>query len=470
MGVVFFPRSFAEMQAATTQIAANGAMEAPTSPPQIPAPVRDAASQRVDRGRVNLHWLVQLHWWAILGQCIVVAAAEAWGSVGLPLVTLGGLVILEIAGNVALGIWARQVKVTDASVAAVMFIDIGALTVVLDLTGGAANPFSTLYLVIVALAAVLLPLRWCWALMGASLLGFATLFVDDALEGPTHHIHSDLDHASMMDAHLRGMWIAFALAAVFVVFFVQRVSTALASREKELQWARTLAARREKLASLATLAAGAAHELSTPLSTIAVVAKEMQKLLGSKVPQEVSEDLQLVRDQVGRCREILDRMAAGAGENAGEPLARFTVRSWIDSALEGFPARDRVTVDAPGADALIMGPQRALADTLRGLLKNAVQASPAGAQVALRATAAGDRVRATVVDQGKGMTPDVLARVGEPFFTTKVPGEGMGLGLFLTRALAEQLGGAFQIVSRAGAGTEAWLELPAANTGEWGRS
>ncbi|HEY6004004.1 MAG TPA: ATP-binding protein [Anaeromyxobacter sp.] len=456
------------MQVATTQIAASGGLDDSPALPALPTPARGASTPRVDRGRVNLYWLVQLHWWAILGQCVVVAAAEAWTAVGLPLVTLGGLLVLEIAGNVALGIWARQVKVTDASVAAVMFIDIGALTVLLDLTGGAANPFSTLYLVIVALSAVLLPLRWSWALMGASLLGFATLFVDDAIEGPTHHVRSDLDHAALMNSHLRGMWIAFALAAVFVVFFVQRVSSALASREKELQYARMVAARREKLASLATLAAGAAHELSTPLSTIAIVAKELQKLLGSKVPEEVGKDLQLVRDQVGRCREILDRMAAHAGENAGEPLARFTVRAWIDSALDAFPGRDRVAVDAPAADSRIMGPPRALGDTLRGLLKNAVQASPAGAQVKLRVAAEGDRVRASVVDQGKGMTPDVLARVGEPFFTTKVPGEGMGLGLFLTRALAEQLGGAFQIVSRPGAGTEAWIELPAVSAGEGG--
>ncbi|HET7825317.1 MAG TPA: ATP-binding protein [Anaeromyxobacter sp.] len=456
------------MHVATTHMAASAGADGQSARPVQPVPAREAPASRGDRGRVNLHWLVQLHWWAILGQCIVVAAAEAWTPIGLPLVTLGGLVVLEIAGNIALGIWARQVKVTDASVAAVMFIDIGALTVVLDLTGGAANPFSTLYLVIVALAAVLLPLRWCWALMGASLLGFATLFIDDAMEGGAHHVHSELDHAAMMDAHLRGMWIAFALAAVFVVFFVQRVSTALASREKELASARTLAARREKLASLATLAAGAAHELSTPLSTIAVVAKELQKLLGTKVPPEVGNDLQLVRDQVARCREILDRMAAHSGETAGEPLALFTVRAWIDTALEPFPARDRVTVDAPAAASRIVGPARALGDTLRGLLKNAVQASPPGAQVTLRVVEENGRVRASVIDQGKGMTPDVLARVGEPFFTTKVPGEGMGLGLFLTRALAEQLGGAFQIVSRPGAGTEAWIELPAANTGERG--
>jgi two-component system sensor histidine kinase RegB len=431
-----------------------------TTRPEEPTGGSPAA---VDRDRVNLNWLVQLHWWAILGQCVVVAAAEAWTPIGLPLAALGVLLVLEVGANVALAAWARRGRITDGSVAAVMFIDVAVLTVLLDLTGGASNPFSTLYLVNVALAAVFLPLRWSWALMAASLIGFGALFVHEGIVGePSHHIRSDLDHAALMRSHLHGMWIAFALAAVFVVFFVQRVSSALAARERELHDARAQAARREKLASLATLAAGAAHELSTPLSTIAVVARELERSLTDDVSPEVRIDLQLVRDQVGRCREILDRMAAHAGENVGEPLAPLTIRRWIESSLDGFSARARVRVEASEEDAEIVGPPRALADALRGLVKNAVQASPPGEQVTLRVAAAGGRVRATVLDRGSGMTPDVLARVGEPFYTTKGPGEGMGLGLFLTRALAEQLGGVFQIVSRPGAGTEAWIDLPAA--------
>jgi two-component system sensor histidine kinase RegB len=115
----------------------------------------------------------------------------------------------------------------------------------------------------------------------------------------------------------------------------------------------------------------------------------------------------------------------------------------------------------------LVGPPRALADALRGLLKNALQASDTASTVTLRleSTVQG-LVRATVIDQGRGMSPEVLARVGEPFFTTKVPGEGMGLGLFLTRALAEQLGGEFHITSSPEHGTEARLELPAATADE----
>jgi two-component system, sensor histidine kinase RegB len=418
------------------------------------------------RGRIHLSWLVQLHWWAILGQAIVIVASDAITGVALPSTTLVGLLVIEVVGNFALGAWSARVRVTDAAIAAVMFLDVGVLTVLLDLTGGASNPFATLYIVNVALAAVLLPPRWSWALMTVSLLSFGGLFVHESLVGPSHHVRLLMEPAQVMQAHLRGAWIGVALTAIFVVFFVQRVSSALGERERELQEARSLGARREKLASLATLAAGAAHELGTPLGTIAIVAKELERALASDERREVRDDLQLVKEQVARCRAILNRMSAHAGEHAGEPLERIGAGAWRDTALDGLPWHDRITIERLDPHAAVVGPPRALADALRGLLKNALQASGPGAPVSLRIVAERGRVRAAVTDRGPGMPPEILARVGEPFFTTKGPGDGMGLGLFLTRALAEQLGGDFHIASRPGDGTEAWIDLPAANAAE----
>jgi two-component system sensor histidine kinase RegB len=440
------------------------------SAPPARSAARDGRPQGVpeEKGRLNLHWLVQLHWWAILGQMLIIGAAQLFTDVGLPVDVLVVAVALEATGNLALGALVRHIRVTDVVIATVMLIDAVVLTILLDLTGGATNPFSTLYLVNVVLGAVLLPRRWAWTLMLVSLAAFATLFLHEAMTSTGHHVKLDMGHDSVLGAHLRGMWISFALAAFFIVYFVRRVARALAEREQELRQARAQVERREKLASLATLAAGAAHELSTPLSTIAVVAKELQRALGEQVTGEVRADLQLVRDQVGRCREILDRMSANAGEAAGEPMLALTLQAWVAAALEPFPARDRVSVehDGAGPEETVIGPPRALADTLRGLLKNAVQASGPGLPVTLRLGRDQDRITATVLDRGRGMPAEVLARVGEPFFTTKVPGEGMGLGLFLTRTLVEQLGGEFHITSRPGRGTEARIELPAAGAGE----
>jgi len=457
------------MQASSAHTLGDSELGRASAPPasvsHLPPQAQDASDER---GRINLSWLVQLHWWGILGESVVIVGADAITGITLPATTLMGLLVLQIVGNFALGAWASRVRVTDAAIAAVMLLDIVVLTVLLDLTGGAVNPFSTLYLVNVALAAVLLPARWSWALMAASLLAFGGLFVHESLVGPSHHVLVLMDHRHVLQAHLRGMWVACALAAIFVVFFVQRVSGALAERDRELQQARGQAGRREKLASLATLAAGAAHELSTPLSTIAVVAKELQRALAQDGRDEVQNDLQLVRDQVARCREILVRMSANAGETAGEPLARMTPNAWVAAALDGLRGRERVVVEPVGGDpgAEVHGPARALSDALRGLLKNALQASAPDATVTLKVAAERGRVRALVRDRGPGMPPEILARVGEPFFTTKGPGDGMGLGLFLTRALAEQHGGELHIASRPGSGTEAWIDLPAADAAE----
>lgn len=457
-----------KMSVTTTQ----GMGEVGAHAPRLAARDLGPQSGREERGRLNLSWLVQLHWWAILGQLLIIGGAELWTEVGLPVSMIMSVVAAETLGNLALGLLVERIRVTDLVLGAVMLVDAVVLTVLLDLTGGASNPFSTLYLVNVVLGAVLLPRRWAWALMLVSLAAFGSLFAHEWLSSAGHHVRMHMPPEEVMGAHLRGMWVSFALAAFFIVYFVRRVAQALAAREQDLREARAQVDRREKLASLATLAAGAAHELSTPLSTIAVVAKELQRALGEDVSGEVRNDLQLVRDQVGRCREILDRMSANAGEAAGEPIAEITLAGWVAAALEPFQARDRVTVEHDGVDAAatIAGPPRALADTLRGLLKNAVQASGPGLPVTLRFGRTHGRLVATVVDRGRGMPAEVLSRVGEPFFTTKVPGEGMGLGLFLTRTLVEQLGGEFHITSSPGSGTEARIELPAAGAGERSRT
>ena len=432
------------------------------------SPTLRPLSTRNDRRRHNLTWLVHLHWWAILGQVVIVAGAQLLTRIGLPLGALAIVFGAEVLANLILWAVSRKAAASDGFIAAVMVADALVLTIVLDLTGGAANPFSTLYLVNVALAAVLLPPRWSWVILVTSLGAFGALFLHERLAGAAHHIHPVGGQAELLRAQLAGMWVALALASIFVVLFVHQVTYTLSVRERELRDTRVRADQREKLAALATLAAGAAHELSTPLGTIAIVTKELQRSLKDSVSPEVQRDLQLVREQIARCREILDRMSAQSGANMGESFVNIPVPRWIEQALAGLVTRDRVQVDMvpPAVDAAIFGPPKALAETLRGLLKNAVQASPADAPVVLRTTAVDGRVLATVIDRGKGMPAEVLARVGEPFFTTKVPGEGMGLGLFLTRALAEQLGGEFRINSSPGMGTEATIDLPATEAGE----
>jgi two-component system, sensor histidine kinase RegB len=210
-----------------------------------------------------------------------------------------------------------------------------------------------------------------------------------------------------------------------------------------------------------TRAAGAAHELATPLGAIAIASKELDRELSrAGASQGALEDLRLIRAQVDRCKGILQQMSARAGENAGEPIVEVSVERWVEGALDGLPGRERVRADLACGEVRVRGPVRGMERALRVILTNALQASPGDGEVSLRARCAPGGIAVEVHDGGAGMAPEVLSRVGEPFFTTKAPGQGSGLGIFIARTLAEQLGGALEIQSQPGRGTTARITLP----------
>ncbi len=413
---------------------------------------RSGAFTEGEANVIKLSWLIRLRWGAVLGQALTLAVAVSLFRLRLPLAALYGLLALEVAVNVGLRRFLLRIpSASQATVAGAMLFDVAVITGLLVLSGGPRNPFTTMYLVDVALAAVLLSSGWAWSMLGATAALYGSLFLFDDLPALQPLSASDLRQLDRV--HFQGTAVAVALAGGFIVYIVQRVRQALAKAEWALAAERSLSLRRDKVSSLATLAAGAAHELSTPLSTIAVVANELERTARREGASEGAlQDLALVRAQVTRCRDILHQMSARAGENAGEPIVRLPMSEWVGEALRFLPGSERVAV-ASSADlqaVAVEGPEKGLARVLRGLLKNALQASGPGDAVRLRLSVSAGYARAEVEDQGCGMPAEVLARAGEPFFTTKVPGEGTGLGLFLARALAEQLGGKLELRSSAG--------------------
>jgi two-component system sensor histidine kinase RegB len=410
--------------------------------------------------RLNFSWLIKLRWGAIIGQVVIILLVDLGMGLAVPHAPLFALIALEAASNLACMAWMRSgAEVREWMLGLVMSFDVLLLTGLLYLTGGPYNPFSFLYLVHLALAAVVLSAVWTWTLVGLSLACFGALFF--------HHIPfpseegASAGHGDHLHTHVQGMWVAFGVAAGFIVYFVQRVTRALAARDAELAAAHMQTARSERLASLATLAAGAAHQLATPLSTIAVVAKELERQLERQANAEAAvADARLIREQVERCREILLQLAADAGESTGEPPVEVGVDELLQRALGGVSGRERVIVESAAAGEHIRAPIRLVAQAIRAVLRNALDAST-GQSVWVRAAVDDGRCRIEVRDRGPGMTADVLQRAGEPFFTTKGPDRGMGLGLFLTRSILEQMGGSLELESKPGAGTTAVLSLPA---------
>lgn len=419
------------------------------------------------RQRINLSWLIKLRWGALMGQTLAVAAAWLAFGVSLPLASVLTVLAATAVSNVLLTTWMRRVTgVPQALLGVVITLDILLLTVLLYYTGGATNPFNFLYLIHIALAAVTLEVLWMGILAALASACFASLFwwqvpltLVGAVELPPR-------------LHALGMFVAFALAAAFIVYFVHRVTAELAQKEAELRRARDLSERNQRLTSLATLAAGAAHELATPLATIAVISKELERQLVGEGSTSAAEDAYLIRQEVERCRSVLTHMAADAGADQGEPLASVPVAVLIQRALQELPNAHRVRthVMPSAAEAMVFVPMRSLAQALRAVVKNALEASQACAgegqvpPVTLRATAGEGMCVLTVLDAGHGMPAEILARISEPFFTTKGPGHGMGLGLFLTRTLLERLGGSMEVRSTLQRGTTATLCLPLAET------
>lgn len=405
-------------------------------------------------------WLNQLRWFAIAAQASTIAIVSLAMSVELPMCALGAILAVECAFAALCTFWVRRGRLQSAtSIGASMLVDIASLTALLYFTGGPENPFSFLYLVHVTLALVAVGERAAWSLLVVSSALFGALFfynvplhVDSA---HAHHAH----HASheAMSMHMQGMWVGFVVAAVFILVFSSRLSRAVASRDRELDAARERARASERLAGLATLAAGAAHELNTPLSTIALVARELEheaKALDGA--DALIEDARLIRTEIERCRSILDQLSLDAGAAAGSGTEVHTVAEVLVHSPHAGSPRVIQQVDDVVRALTLTAPLRSLTTALDAAIDNALRASEH--DVTLRVVHDGGDVVFEVRDRGDGMSEDTLARALDPFFTTR--SDGMGLGLFLARTVADALGGALSLQSSEGEGTTATLRIP----------
>ena len=334
----------------------------------------------------------------------------------------------------------------------------------LDITGGPFNPFIVMYAAYVWAAGVVVSPVWAAAAALASLAGFGWLVIDHLQAGLIeHHRLNDFP------THLFTMWFAGAGVAELVAHYVARARAALAHQQAQVNEARERASRSERLASLTTLAAGAAHELSTPLATIAVAARELERNAARVAePQPVGtalrDDARLIRSELDRCQAILDGMSGRAGAGLPttlEPLAPAAIAGLLQERLTET-RRQRLDVEImPGASApAATGAE--MVQAISSLLKNAFEASSNHDRVLLRFGARDGMARIEVCDRGMGMPRETQLRAGEPFFTTKGTGKGLGLGLFLVRTFAERSGGTLDF--DASEGTTAILEIPAVSS------
>ncbi len=384
---------------------------------------------------IRLRWLM-----AVLPALLWVAGSVGWMQQGPGLVLWGATAI-----GVGTNIWisGRLRGLTDPYLTAVLLLDVVVLTAVLASTGGPENPLSSLYLFPVILAGLLLRARNAWLTLFATAIGYGSLF---GLATADPHA----GHGTDMRQHLFGMFLAYAVTGPMMLYAIVRVRALLAEavqREREAEAIRTST---ERLSSLATLAAGAAHELATPLSTILVVARELER---RAVDADTHDDAVLVGEEVQRCKDILQQLAADAGAGMGESRRSIGLRELVEGAGD-----KRAVIVA--SDDIVEVPVRLIQQALRRMLGNAWAASAPNSEVRVTAEVLDDRVVLCVEDAGHGMSPEVAARATEPFFTTRPVGQGTGLGLFFVHSVATHLGGGVGIDSQVGVGTRVTMWVP----------
>lgn len=397
---------------------------------------------------------------ALLGRLLAVrvslivgwAAGTAWLHWGLgirmPLFEMAAVLGLMALFSLSTA-WRLRLDVpaTQLEFLAHLLADLTAFAVLVFFSGGATNPFVSLMLVPVIIAAISLRPRWVWLLAAVAAAYYALLlFVYQPL--------AVVDPVAAYGLHLGGMWFNFLISAGLIAFFVTRMHAALRTRDRELADLRERQLRDERIVALGTQAALAAHELATPLATIQTTAHELASEFAND--PDIGGDCRLLEKQAQACKAILTQLAARA---QGTPPAAMPLDAWLAEVIERWQVMRpdaRITARMP-ADRRDYTPPEGLEQAIQNLLNNAADASPEA--VAFDAQVHPDALVIDVADRGPGLTPAQKVQAGRVLFSGK-PGRGWGMGLALTHATLERLGGSLTLTEREGGGTRARLTLP----------
>lgn len=401
----------------------------------------------------SLRQLVILRAIAAAGQAAAIAAASFLGA-ALPIAPMAAVVASVVALDA--WTWRRLRSAREAShgeLAAHLAFDLLALAALLFLSGGAFNPFSLLLVLHAVLMALLLPPLW--ASIGAGAI--AACFV--ALASAHVPLAQASGEALPFGLIAIGYAVSFTLTVTITASFVARIAAELRDHERRLNEAAQRALRDESVLRVGALAAGAAHELSTPLTTMAVVAGE---ILRNAPTAQCARDAELLASQVALCRESISNLLAAGGHARAVSGGRERLGAFLDSIAararalhpQALVASDWKALD-PAAEIFA---EEGLRQTLLSLLDNAIDASPG--DVSFCARCDGERLRIEVADRGNGLPEAHADKLGRVFFTTKPPGRGTGLGLVLSARAIERLGGSLAWEKREGGGTRALLSLP----------
>ncbi len=418
--------------------------------------LRQTESSDTDTLGKHMRQLVQLRWMAVLGQLLTILVTHYGFGVELPMQTmfsiLAGLIAFNAFNELSLRL-NRRVRTAELFMG--LLVDMGMLTAQLYLSGGATNPFVFLYLLQVGLAAVLLAQTYAWVLLGVATMCFLWL----AEAGRPIDLPQDY-HLGIRSYYLEGMLICLVLNAALLVVFINRINRTHREHDARLAELRQRAAEEEHILRMGLLASGAAHELGTPLATIAVILGDWRRMPTLSADPDLTEEITEMQTQVKRCKTIVSGILMSAGETRGESSGETSVCEFFDELLSEWKNTRKVqefSFDNQFGEDIDIASDTVLKQTICNLLDNALEASPEW--IALYVSRQEDTLVIRVIDRGPGFAKEVFDRLGQPYQSTKGR-PGSGLGLFLVFNVARILGGQVRARNRRGGGAEISLRLP----------
>jgi two-component system, sensor histidine kinase RegB len=412
---------------------------------------------------ISLRWFIRLRWIAACGQALCILIAHFHFGLVLPWSAMLGILLVTVLTNH----WIQDSHDWSAAkshrrLVTVIVMDLLLLTLMLYFTGGIHNPFVGFYLPLIAVAAMTLSTR---ALALALAVSGGGMFLIARCAEPLRGAGVMIDAGHLgYPFYWKASLISLLMIGGCMTYFLQRMNRSLKVREEALAEAERKIAECQRYQSLATLAAGVAHELGSPLGTIAIASKDLMRQLQQRgMETAVCEDAELIRSEVERCRMILKRLDQTSTRGVGEAMRECTVPELMAQLQRMLPEKifNRLEMTDLTQSCRIITAVDAVVQSLVVLIENAAEADPKGNRILLsiRIGPHQDLVF-QVQDFGRGITETERWRIGEPFFTTKKDQSGMGLGLFLVRTLTANLGGSCVLHPSAQGGTLATLTLP----------
>ena len=423
------------------------------------APVQDSDAAP---NRVGLQRLMLLRGFVTAIGLIGLALLQPFSSIDVPLNAIAVL-SCAVAASLVFGYWRlrRGASITPLELLGHLLIDVSLLVGLLWLTGGISNPLISYLLVLLAVSATLLPRLMVIGFAMASTALYTFFLLLDLSSDQQMAMSGDMQEMTFQ-LHLVGMWVIFVVSAALITVFITRMAEGIRRRELTLAKAREEALRSEQLIAIGTLAAGTAHALGTPLSTMSVLLSDLDELATENlgVP-EVKEDISVLRQQVTRCRNSLTQLTRYYHKDEGRSEQTIPISAFIEDVrdyLTNIHPRSNIQITLYNIDNEHLNSDLSIKHALINIIENGIKA--AKDKVTLELRVSGADLTITIADDGPGIPAEVMENLGEPFISVR--NQGMGLGIYLANASISRLGGSIEMRNRVEGGAVTRITLPLA--------